>query len=394
MFAHVPKLPDDPILKLSHLYVQDSRSPKIDVGVGIFQDENGHTPIMRAVHEGERRVWETQDSKKYQGLMGNIPFNEALTCLVLGEGFARDRVRAIQAVAGTGALRLIGEGLRAMGVGKKLWVSDPTWGNHLPIFRTCGFDIGTYPYYARETASLKRDEFFAAMRTMGPDDVVLLHGCCHNPSGQDLSPADWDELAAIAVERGFLPLVDLAYLGFGEGLEKDAYGVRKLAATVDNLFVAVSCSKNFGLYRERVGLVIALGQNAAEADAIISQLGGASRAKVSMPPDHGAAVVATILNSPDLRADWEAELREYCAYIHRRRGELAAALQQVTGTDWSFVERHRGMFSLLPLGKERTERLREEFAVYVVGEGRINIAGLRSADAMAYFAECVGKVMA
>ena len=393
MFAQVPKLPDDPILKLSHLYADDTRSPKIDVGVGIFQDEQCHTPIMRAVHEGERRVWEAESSKKYLGLFGNIPFNQALTRLVLGDKHDQERIRAIQAVAGTGALRLIGEGLRAMGVGKKLWVSDPTWGNHLPIFRASGFEIGTYPYYQRDTASLKREEFFAAMRSMGPTDVVLLHGCCHNPSGQDLSPADWDELAAIAAERGFLPLVDLAYLGFGEGLEQDAYGVRKLAATVDNLFIAVSCSKNFGVYRDRVGLVIALGKNAAEADAIISQLGGASRANVSMPPNHGAEVVATILNSADLRADWQAELGEYCAYIHQRRGELAAALQQVTGTDWSFVERHRGMFSLLPLGNERVQRLREEFAVYVVGEGRINIAGLRSAEAIAYFAQCVGKVM-
>lgn len=391
MFARVQKLPDDPILKLSQLYAQDTRSPKVDVGVGIFQDENGATPVMRAVRAAEKTLWETQESKKYQGLMGNIPFNRALTRLVLGDNYDQSRVRAIQAVAGTGALRLIGEGLRAMGVGKKLWVSDPTWGNHQPIFRACGFEIHTYPYYNRETAALKRDEFFAAMRNMGPEDIVLLHGCCHNPSGQDLSPADWDELAAVAAERGFLPVVDLAYLGFGEGLEKDAYGVRTLATKVPNLFIAVSCSKNFGLYRERVGLVIALGANSDEADAIISQLGGASRAKVSMPPDHGAAVVAAILDTPALRADWESELRDYCAYIHKRRGELAAALQKATGSDWEFVVKHRGMFSLLPLGKARVERLREEFAIYVVGEGRINIAGLRSAQAIDYFAECVRK---
>ena len=278
MFAHVQKLPDDPILKLSQLYAQDARSPKVDVGVGIFQDENGHTPIMRAVQAAEKTVWEKQTSKKYQGLLGNILFNQALSRLVLGQDYDQSRVRTIQAVAGTGALRLIGEALRAMNAPKRLWVSDPTWGNHLPIFRTCGFEIHTYPYYNRESATLKRDEFFAAMRELGQEDIVLLHGCCHNPSGQDLSPADWDELAALAVERGFLPIVDLAYLGFGEGLEKDAYGVRKLAASVPNLFIAVSCSKNFGLYRERVGLVIALGKNSDEADAIISQLGGVSRA--------------------------------------------------------------------------------------------------------------------
>lgn len=393
MFSHVQKLPDDPILKLSQLYAQDTRSPKVDVGVGIFQDENGATPIMRAVHAAEKVIWETQKTKKYQGLLGNIPFNQSLTRLVLGADYDQSRVRAIQAVAGTGALRLIGEGLRAMDAPKRLWVSDPTWGNHLPIFRACGFDIHTYPYYNHDTATLKRDEFFAAMRQMGRDDVVLLHGCCHNPSGQDLSPADWDELAAIAVERGFLPLVDLAYLGFGEGLEKDAYGVRKLAACVPNLFIAVSCSKNFGLYRERVGLVIALGANSEEADAVISQLGAASRAKVSMPPDHGAEVVATILNTPALYADWESELREYCAYIHKRREELAAALQHATGTDWGFVVKHRGMFSLLPLGKARVEKLREDFAIYVVGEGRINIAGLRSPEAIDYFAACVQKTM-
>lgn len=392
MFAGVQKLPDDPILKLSQLYAADTRSPKVDVGVGIFQDEQGHTPVMRAVHAAEKRVWEKAESKKYRGVYGNLAFNQLLATLVLGD-YDKSRVRTIQAVAGTGALRLIGEGLRAMNAPKRLWVSDPTWGNHLPIFRACGFEIQTYPYYNRETASLKREEFFAAMRQMGAGDIVLLHGCCHNPSGQDLSPADWDELAAIAVERGFLPLIDLAYLGFGEGLEADAYGVRKMAASVPNLFVAVSCSKNFGLYRERVGLVIVLGENGEQADAIQSQLGAASRAMVSMPPDHGAEVVATILDDAALRGEWEGELREYCAYIHRRREELAAALGQVTGTDWSFVVRHRGMFSLLPLGAERVGRLREEFALYIVGEGRINIAGLRSQDAIDYFASCVGKVM-
>lgn len=392
MFAGVQKLADDPILKLSQLYAADTRSSKVDVGVGIFQDEQGHTPVMRAVHAAEKRLWDKNESKKYRGVYGNLPFNHELATLALG-AYDQSRVRTIQAVAGTGALRLIGEGLRAMNAPKRLWVSDPTWGNHLPIFRACGFEIHTYPYYNRETASLKRDEFFAAMRQMGKDDIVLLHGCCHNPSGQDLSPADWDELAAIAVERGFLPLIDLAYLGFGEGLEADAYGVRKMAASVANLFVAVSCSKNFGLYRDRVGLVIAIGKNAEEADAIHSQLGAASRAMVSMPPDHGAEVVATILGDAGLRGEWETELREYCDYIHRRREELASALEKVTGTDWGFVVKHRGMFSLLPLGAERVQRLREAFAIYIVGEGRINIAGLRSQQAIDYFAESVGKVM-
>ncbi len=394
MFIHLEKLPDDPILQLSQLFRADPRTPKLDLGVGIFQNERGETPIMRAVKAAEGELLQTENSKKYIGLLGNAVFNQAMIELVLGASVSADRVRAIQATAGTGAVRLIASVLASLLPEHHLYVSDPTWGNHQAIFQAAGFQPQTYPYYDRQHSVVDRERFFAALEQFGPRDIVLLHGCCHNPSGADLSPADWQRVAEIASRRGWLPVVDLAYQGLGEDLQADALGVRTLAAAVPNLFVAVSGSKNFGLYRERVGVVLMLGQNATEAEALQSHFGVISRAMVSMPPDHGAAIVGHVLTTPALRADWEAELNEMSAYIRRRRQELVAALERRVGGDWHFItDVHRGMFSLLPLGKERVKRLREDFAIYIVGEGRINIAGLKSAEDCAYLADALAKVL-
>ena len=219
MFEHIEKLPDDPILKLSKLCRDDPRPEKIDVGVGIFQDTTGETPVMRAVKAAEQRIWQRQTTKKYVGVNGNDDYNQRMAELILGSSYDRNRVRQNQAVAGTGALRIVAEVLRQIAAGKQFWTPDPTWGNHHAIFGACGFAAKTYPYYDREKSIVNRDAFLATLEKMGPDDIVLLHGCCHNPSGADLTPADWDKVADIAAKRGFLPVIDLAYLGFGEGIE-------------------------------------------------------------------------------------------------------------------------------------------------------------------------------
>lgn len=393
MFSTIEKLPDDPILRLSQLFKADPRTPKIDVGVGVFQNAQGETPIMGAVKAAEGELLRQETSKSYIGLLGNRAFDELISDLVLADAVAKNRRRTMQTVAGTGAVRLMGETLRQLMPQARLHLPEPTWGNHRAIFAAAGFALADYPYYDRQSALVDRERFFAALETFGPQDLVLFHGCCHNPSGADLSPADWDQVAAIAQRRGFLPLIDLAYLGFGEGLEKDGYGVRKLAATLENLFIAVSCSKNFGLYKERVGALIMIGRDGEQADALQSHFASCSRAMVSMAPDHGAELVARILGNGALRRGWEEELNEMSGYLRERRRQLAAALAAKAGGNWQFIsEAHRGMFSLLPLGAARVQRLREEFAIYMVGEGRINIAGLRSTADIDYLADAVARV--
>lgn len=391
-FNAINALPDDPILNLSRQYREDARAHKIDVGVGIYQNAAGETPVMRAVKAAEHTLWSDQDSKKYLGLAGNEAFNAAMMRLVLGGTDNLDRVRANQSVAGTGALRLIAELLATLKPEATVWVPVPTWGNHIPIFETAGLPVKPYPYYDAARCVLDREGFFAAMRALGDNDVVILHGCCHNPSGEDLGPDDWQMFADIAAERGFLPVIDLAYLGFGQGLDADAYGIRLLAERLESMFVAVSCSKNFGLYRDRAGVALSVGANARVADALQSHLSAISRAMISMPADHGAAVVATILDTPALYQQWIDELNEMNANIQRRRQQLSAALNAYGGRDWSFIERQHGMFSLLPLGNERVRQLREEHAIYLVGEGRINLAGLHDAQASETLAAAIKQV--
>ncbi|UJF23909.1 aspartate/tyrosine/aromatic aminotransferase [Suttonella sp. R2A3] len=390
-FNAIEALPDDPILNLSRQFREDPRENKIDVGVGVYQNTSGETPVMRAVKAAEERLYQQQSSKKYLGLTGNEAFNQAMTRLVLGNDFDPSRVRANQSIAGTGALRLIAELLASLKPDATVWAPVPTWGNHIPIFRAAGLPVKPYPYYDTERCALDRDGFFAAMRELGENDVVILHGCCHNPSGEDLSEQDWQTLADIAAERGFLPVIDVAYLGFGKGLDADAYGLRLLAERLESVFIGVSCSKNFGLYRDRAGVALSVGANAQTADALQSHISALSRAMISMPADHGAAVVATILDNPELSQQWRDELDEMNRNIQRRRQELSAALNAYGSRDWSFIERQQGMFSLLPLGEKRVVELREQHGIYMVGAGRINLAGLRSIEASETLAAAIHR---
>lgn len=389
MFDNISLLPDDPIFKLSALYKKDQRANKIDAGVGVFQNAKGLTPIMKAVKQAEQQIWQEEDSKSYLSIRGNDEFNQAITKLVLGDDFDQNRTRTIQAIAGTGALRLIGETIRNLLPNATLWLPDPTWGNHQPIFKQAGLNLKTYPYYDLTNASFKRDEFFNQINQLGNKDIVLLHGCCHNPTGEDLTSSDWDKLAQMALSQGFLPVIDLAYLGFGQDIEQDSYGVRLLAKKLPYLLIANSCSKNFGLYRDRIGAVIAIAPNSEKADALSSQITSQSRAMISMPADHGAKIVAKILNNQQLKLDWHNELQEMCQFINQQRQKLQQALTNQSDDDWSCVTRHKGMFTLLPLGKELVSKLQQNYAIYIVGTGRINLAGLNSDEKIAYFAQSV-----
>lgn len=394
MLNNIKKQADDPILQLSQLCRADQRADKIDVGVGIFINEQGETPVMRAVKTAEERLWAKQETKKYLPISGNPEFNENITTLLLGENFDKTRIRCNQAAGGTGALRVIGETVKKIASDTVLHVPDPTWGNHLAVFglEGAGLELKAYPYLDGDTSEVARAAFFEYIARLGEGDALLLHGCCHNPSGADFTQEDWRKIAKLASEKGFLPIIDTAYLGLGESLEEDAWGVRHMVSVVPQALIALSCSKNFGLYRERCGAIISLAQNSNEADALQSQINAETRKLISMPPDHPAATVAMILGDEALRRDWQEELTEMCDFIRSRREKLQKALQEV-GCDWQFITRHHGMFSLLPLGKARVERLREEFAIYAVGTGRINLAGLRNDEMIAHFAKSIGKVL-
>ena len=377
MFETLQPAAPDGILMLMSLYRDDPRTDKLDLGVGVYKDVDGKTPVMRAVREAERRLHKTQASKSYLGLAGDVVFNELMIGLVFGEKAERPRLRAAQTPGGTGALRLLADLIAAARPDTTVWVPDPTWPNHMPILRAAGLTARTYPYFDSTTGSVRFDAMIEALKGAAPGDVVLLHGCCHNPTGADLAAAQWETVAALLAERGLTPFVDIAYQGFGDGLEKDAAGLRILAAHVPELLAAASCSKNFSVYRDRAGAALLLGRNAAEADTAYGQLLGLARGIWSMPPDHAAACVRIVLEDDDLRADWKAELEAVRLRMLSLREGFAEALRRQSNSDrFDFIARQRGMFSRLGLTGEQVSRLRAEHGVYIVGDSRFNVAGL------------------
>jgi len=390
MFEKFAPTPEDPIIKLVDLYKNDPRPDKIDVGIGVFKDANGQTPIMEAVRIAETRLHDAQTTKAYVGLAGDESFNHAMVNLVFGEVSSKDRVRGVQTPGGCGALRMLSDMLFRIAADKTLWVSDPTWGNHYPIFKQTGFTVDAYPYLDRHTKTAREDEMLAKLSTLGSHDIVLLHGCCHNPSGAELSHAAWDEIASLSAKNGFFPFVDLAYQGLGNSPEEDAYGIRALAENVESMVVASSCSKNFGLYRERVGCALLMGETRKRADIARGHILSAARSSYSMPPDHGAALVSLIMSDDDLRENWERELTTMRNRILNLRRQLSDTLKHKTGTgEWDFIADHRGMFSLLVLDQARTDRLINDHGVYSVAGGRINIAGLRNDEQVENFADAL-----
>ena len=377
MFEKLQPAPADKILALIGLYRADSRADKVDLGVGVYKDETGATPVMRAVREAEQRLYAEQNTKTYLGLAGDTQFNSAMARMVFGPTADMSRIRAAQAPGGSGALRLVAELLKRTRADATVWVSDPTWPNHIPMMRGAGLQVAEYPYFDAATGGVRFDDMLATLRQAPSGDVVLLHGCCHNPTGANLTAAQWEAIADLLVERQLMPFIDIAYQGFGEGLDADAEGLRIVAAKVPEMVVAASCSKNFAVYRDRVGAAMVLAKDGAQGDVAISNMLSAARAIYSMPPDHGAAAVRIVLEDDALRADWENELNAMRERMLRLRVELADALRlQSNSNRFDFLAQHRGMFSRLGLTPQQVERLRVEHGIYMVDDSRINVAGL------------------
>lgn len=397
MFETLTAKAPDAIMHLMAMCKADTNPNKIDLGVGVYKTEDGATPIMRAVKKAEQLWWQEEQTKTYVGTVGNAAFRKTMIELILGEDMAakyEPRLASSQAAGGSGALRLGAELIVSANPNAVVWVSTPTWANHIPLISSAGLEIKTYPYYNRETLGVDFSDMLDRLKTDAkPGDIVLLHGCCHNPTGADFSHAEWDVLAKFLPEHGLIPFVDLAYFGLGRGMDDDTYGLRKLMDSVDELLLAASCSKNFALYRERVGLIAVLTKDADSAVNAQSQFGAIQRKIISMPPDHGAALVARILGDAQLRAEWTAELDEMRGRMRDLRAQLSAALNVQGGEVMSAaVKDQNGMFSTLPLSKAQAVALRETHSVYLTDSGRINIAGTNNEN-IPRLAEAILKVL-
>ena len=380
MFEAIQKLPADPILGLTTAYNQDPSPDKVDLGAGVYKDESGRTPIFSAVKEAERRVAAEENTKVYLSPPGYPEFNSAVQALIFGAEHAvlkAKRVSSVMTPGGCGALRVGAELINRSRPGATIWVSRPTWNNHTPLLTSAGLKIREYPYYDGHTHAVDFKGMLAALSEAEKQDVVLLHACCHNPTGADLARDQWDAVAKIAQQRGFLSFVDFAYQGLGDGLDEDACGPRMLASALPEMLLAYSCSKNFGLYRERIGALVLLAPDTARAEAGLTHMNSIARGIYSMPPSHGGAIVKTILGDPELSKSWRSEVDAMRKRINDLRELLADTLKRKNAPrDFSFIKKERGMFSFLGITKEQAVRLRTEFSIYLVDSSRINVAGI------------------
>lgn len=369
--------PADKILELIQMFKDDPRPGKIDLGVGVYKDATGLTPVMRAVKAAEKRLWETETTKTYTGLAGEPGFNAAMVRLILAGVVPEGRIASAATPGGTGAIRQALELIRLAAPAATIWLSNPTWPNHPSIIRFLGIPIREYRYYDAASGAVDFAGMLADLAAVQPGDVVLLHGCCHNPTGANLTLPQWGEVANLLNAGHAIPFIDLAYQGFGDGLEADAAPTRLVARTCPEMLIAASCSKNFGIYRERTGVLIAIAPEAALRTTTQGNLAFLNRQNYSFPPDHGARLVTMILEDPALTADWQAELEEVRQNMLGLRQALAYALRQETNSDrFDFLAAHRGMFSRLGLTPAQVAVLRDQFGIYMVGDSRINIAGL------------------
>jgi aspartate aminotransferase len=394
MFSVLKSLPTDPILGLMAAYKQDTNPNKIDLGVGVYKDEQGNTPVLKSVKKAEAFRLENETSKSYIGLAGNLDYCQKMESLLLGEHQAllANRVRTAQAPGGTGALRVAAEFIMRCNPKATVWVTTPTWANHISLFEAAGLTVKEYPYYDYENKDLLFDDMINTLKKVPKGDVVLLHACCHNPSGMDLNEAQWNIVAELAKEVGFTPLVDIAYQGFGASLEEDARGLRILADAVEELIICSSCSKNFGLYRERIGACSLIAKDSATADISNSVLLSVVRSIYSMPPAHGADIVNTILSSTELTQMWHQELDDMRSRINGLRSLIKETLAtKDIAQDFSFIERQHGMFSFLGINKDQIERLQKDYGIYIVGSSRVNVAGVSKSN-IEYFANAVADV--
>jgi len=361
-------------------YRADPCAQKVDLGVGVYRDLSGNTPILDCVRRSEKEVLASQTTKSYVAAAGREEFNSAVQELVLGAAHAacRDRrVSTVQTPGGCGALRLGAELIRASAPAAAVRLSDPTWGNHSPLLGSAGLRLERYPYYDPRAHELRFEAMMQNLEKAPAGDVVLIHACCHNPTGADLQPEQWQALAELLQRRALIPFLDLAYQGFGSSLDGDVAAVRMVAQRVPEALIAVSFSKNLGLYRERVGALVVVSENAARSDAVLSHTLQIARGMYSMPPDHGAAVAARIFADPALRRDWLRELDAMRTRIQEMRAVLAQRLREVTGDgSFEFIRAQRGMFSLLGVSARAVERLRDRHHIYMTADSRMNLAGI------------------
>ncbi len=396
MFNQLQGVPPDALLKLIVQFGQDSNPKKVDLGVGVYKDEQGNTPVMQAVTAAEHIILEQQKTKSYIGPAGSPLYCELSAELLFGKNHSviKDRrISVAQTPGGCGALRMAAEFINVCKPGATVWVSTPTWVNHIPLMCEAGLQLKEYPYYNDETKDVDFDKMLEALETANEGDIVLLHGCCHNPSGADLNQAQWQQVAELILRKHLLPFIDIAYQGLGDGLNEDAHGLRLMADTVPEMIVASSCSKNFGLYRERTGTVVVISSDATRAAISGSQLFSTIRGHYSMPPAHGAAIVETILSQSELNTQWVDELSVMRNRLADNRAAIASALKAVgTDRDFSFITAEKGMFSFLGITPAQVDQLREEHAIYMAGSSRINIAGISTAN-VEYVAHAISQVI-
>jgi len=393
LFESLERLAPDAIIRLIGEYQQDPRDTKVDLGIGVYRNDQGETPVLDVVKQAERRLVESQSTKSYIGSAGPADFNEAMRDLTFAGSVAKERVVMLQTPGGSGSLSVAaGVVLRARS-GATLWASSPTWANHVPLLGGAGLSMKTFEYYDGDSHSLRLEAMLDSLSKIPRGDLVLLHACCHNPTGIDPSEEEWRAIAEVVVERELLPLVDIAYQGFGTDLDTDAFIVRHLAERVPEMIVCNSCSKNFGLYRDRVGALLIVTQDGATREVVQSQANNYVRTIYSMPPDHGAAVVAMILNDNAMRADWHIELGQMRDRLRDMRALLHDALGvTVPERDFSHIVRAWGMFSFLGVSEEQVERLKRDHGVYMVSSSRINIAGITAGN-VNHIAESVAAVL-
>ncbi len=397
MFEQLQPQQADAILSLMVAYKADGNPKKVDLGVGVYKTEEGLTPVLDCVKAAEAQLLSEENTKSYIGTVGSAVFNDSILKLIFGEGhpvLLEHRAASVQAPGGCGALRAGAELINACKANANIWVSSPTWANHVPLFSDAGLVIKEYPYYDHENKSIDFDAMMATLAKIKAGDAVLIHGCCHNPCGSDLSFEQWQALTTLLIERGAIPYVDLAYQGFGDGLEEDVAGLRYMARHVPEMLVASSCSKNFGLYRERTGAIITIAASAQACRNSVDCLSVIGRGIWSMPPAHGASVVETILTSTALTSQWHSELTIMRDRINDLRVLIATRMQAAgIDRDFSFIPTEKGMFSFLGISPEQVEQLKNEYSIYIVSSSRINIAGFNNNN-VDYFVDSLKSVLA
>jgi aspartate aminotransferase len=396
VFETLKPLPPDAILGIMTLFRADQHKGKIDLSVGVYQDEKGHTPVLESVKRAERAILEKQDSKTYVAIAGNAVFNKGVEELIYGPdhpALKAGRVATVQTPGGSGALSVAGHLLARAKPNARVYLSDPSWPNHLPLLKTAGLTLENYPYYDYRNHRIDFEAMMAKLDAANAGDLVLIHGCCHNPSGADLSQEQWQALTALCERRSLVPFIDFAYQGLAQGLEADAYGARLMAERLPEVVIVTSCSKNLGLYRERVGAASFVSATPEQSKLALANAMNVARGLYSMPPDHGAAIAGKVFSDKDLSALWVKELEEMRGRLNGLRKLLVQKLaERDTRMDFSFIAKERGLFSFLGITREQVVRLREEFHVYMIESSRINIAGVNHAN-VDYIADSIVAVL-